>query len=304
MTDASGARHSIAYVSEATYGTTPATPAFKKVRHTGATLGLSKDSITSEEIRDDRQISVHRHGNRKVGGDISGELSYGSFDDLLEAVLCGSWTSDVLTAGTTRRSFTFERNFGDIGQYLRYTGCELNTLELSVAPNQMVSVSFGVIGKDQSIAQAAIAEATYADVSTTEPFDSFTGTITEDGVAIATVTELSLSLENGIDPQFAIGSSTTRRPTIGRSKLTGKITAYFEDEDLLTKFQDEAESSLAFTLSDLDGNDYTIELPLTKYNSGQPDVSGEGSVTISLDFVALFDSVAGSQIKITRAPAA
>lgn len=304
MTDASGARHSIAYVPEVTYGTTPATPAFKKVRHTGVTLGLSKDSITSEEIRDDRQISVHRHGNRKVGGDISGELSYGSFDDLLEAVLCGTWSTNVLKAGTTRRSFTFERKFADIGQYLRYTGCELNTMELTVAPNQMVSVAFGVVGKDQSIAQTAISGATYTDVSTTEPFDSFTGTITEGGVAIATVTELSLSLENGIEPQFAIGSSTTRRPTIGRSKLTGKITAYFEDEDLLAKFQNETESSLEFTLTDLDGNDYTIELPLTKYNSGQPDTSGEGSVTIPLDFVALFDAGEASQIKVTRAPAA
>ena len=71
--------------------------------------------------------NVDRHGNRKVGGDIKGELSYGTFDDLLEAVLCGTWTTDVLKAGTTRRSFTFERYFADITQYLRYRGCEINT---------------------------------------------------------------------------------------------------------------------------------------------------------------------------------
>lgn len=303
MTDASGARHSLAVVAENTYGTTPATPSFSKLRHSGTSLGLSKDAVQSEEIRDDRQIAVHRHGNRKVGGDIKGELSYGTYDTLLEAVLCGTWTADVLKAGTTRRSFTFERKFADIVQYLRYTGCELNSLELSVAPNQMVGISFGIVGQDQSIDQTAITGATYASLGTVEPFDSFTGTITEGGSAIATVTELSLKLENGIDPQFAIGSTTTRRPTIGRSKLTGKLTAYFESEALLEKFQNETESSLEFTLTDLAGNAYTFSVPKVKYNSGQPDVSGESSVTINLDFQALYDSVSGSNIVITRANA-
>ncbi|MFZ3193686.1 MAG: phage tail tube protein [Moraxellaceae bacterium] len=303
MSDASGARHSIAYVPEVTYGTTPATPAFKKLRHTGVTLGLSKDLVESGEIRDDRQVGTSRHGNRKVGGDIEGELSYTSFDEMLEAVLCGTWATNVLKAGTTRRSFTFERNFADIGQYIRYTGCELNSLELSVAPNQMVTVGFGVVGKDQVIAQTAITDSTYAATGTTEPFDSFTGTITEGGVAIGIVTELKLSLENGIEPQFAIGSKTTRRPSIGRSKLSGSMTVFFEDETMLEKFQDETESSIEFTLVDLDGNTVTVELPLTQYNSGQPDVSGEGSVTISIDFQALYSTADASQVVITRTPA-
>ncbi len=303
MTDASGARHSIAYIAEVTYGTTPATPVFKKVRHTGVTIGLSKDVVESGEIRDDRQISVSRHGNRKVGGDIEGELSYGSFDDLLEAALCGTWATNVLKAGTTRRSFTFERNFADITQYIRYTGCEVNSLEISVAPNQMVTVGVGVVGKDMALAQTIISGATYTAVGTTEPFDSFTGTITEGGVAIGIVTELKLSLDNGIEPQFAIGSKTTRRPSIGRSKLSGSMTVYFEDETLLEKFLDETESSIEFALVDLDGNTLTFELPLTQYNSGQPDVSGEGSVTIGVDFQALYSAGDASQIVITRTPA-
>ena len=59
---ANGSRHSMRYVAEATYGTTPATPAFKPIRHTSTTLGLSKESLQSEEIRDDRQIADFRHG--------------------------------------------------------------------------------------------------------------------------------------------------------------------------------------------------------------------------------------------------
>ena len=84
---ANGSRHSMRYIAESTYGTTPATPAFKPIRHTSTTLGLSKESLQSEEIRDDRQIADFRHGAYQVGGDMNIELSFASFDDLLEAVL-------------------------------------------------------------------------------------------------------------------------------------------------------------------------------------------------------------------------
>jgi hypothetical protein len=44
-------------------------------------------------------------------------------------------------------------------------------------------------------------------------------------------------------------------------------------------------------------------LPRVKYNSDQPDVSGEGAITIGMEFVALYDTTDTSQIKITRADA-
>jgi hypothetical protein len=112
-----------------------------------------------------------------------------------------------------------------------------------------------------------------------------------------------MSLENGIEPLFAVGSQTTQRPSIGKSRLTGTLTTYFEDKTLYEKFLNETESSIQLVLTDLDGNSYTIDLPRVKYNSGQPDVSGEGAITIGMEFVALYDTTDTSQIKITRADA-
>lgn len=84
MTIATGSRHSMAYIEETVYGTTPATPKFTHIRHTSTSLALTKETIQSEELRSDRQISGFKHGNKQVGGDVSIELSLGSFDDLLE----------------------------------------------------------------------------------------------------------------------------------------------------------------------------------------------------------------------------
>lgn len=303
MAIANGAQHSLQYVAETSYGTTPATPTWSVLPHTGTSLALTKDAIESEKLRGDRQVEDFRHGNKSVSGDVSSELEFGAFDDLLEAVMCGSWASDVVKAGTTRRSFTFERKFGDLAtpEYHRYSGCEINTMSLSVSPNSMVTATFGVIGKDLTIATSATG--TNGTDSGNTPFDSFTGSISEGGSTIATVTALELSLENGIEPLFSIGSQTTSRPSIGKSRLTGTLTTYFESKALYEKFLNETSSSISLTLTDLDGNSYTIELGNVKYNSGQPDVSGEGAVTIAMEFVGLYDSVDDSNLVITRASA-
>lgn len=302
MTIANGAQHSLHYVAESTYGTTPSTPTWTPLPHTGTSLALTKDGIESEKLRGDRQVEDFRHGNKSISGDITGELEYAAFDDMLEAALCGSWSTDVLKAGTTRRSFTFERKFGDLAtpEYHRYTGCEVNALSISVSPNAMVTTTFGIIGKDLSTNTSQVASSVYSSDVGNSPFDSFTGSITEGGVSIGVVTALELSLENGIEPLFAVGSQTTNRPSIGKSRLTGTLTTYFESKALYDKFINETSSSIALTLTDLDGNDYLIELGNVKYNSGQPDVSGEGAVTIALEFVGLYDDTDQSNIVITR----
>ena len=305
MTIANGAQHSLHYVAESAYGTTPSTPTWTPLPHTGTTLALTKDGIESEKLRGDRQVEDFRHGNKSVAGDITGELEYAAFDDMLEAALCGTWATDVLKAGTTRRSFTFERKFADLAtpEYHRYTGCEVNALSISVSPNAMVTTTFGVIGKDLTTNTTQVASSTYSSDVGNSPFDSFTGSILEGGSSIGVVTAFELSLENGIEPLFAVGSQTTNRPSIGKSRLTGTLTTYFESKALYDKFINETSSSIALTLTDLDGNDYLIELGNVKYNSGQPDVSGEGAVTIALEFVGLYDDVDASNIVITRTDA-
>jgi len=387
---ANGSRHSMRYIAESTYGTTPATPAFKPIRHTSTTLGLSKESLQSEEIRDDRQIADFRHGAYQVGGDMNIELSFASFDDLLEAVLLGTWTATkttgsatlaatvgtitrstgsfvvdgfavndivvnkgftnagnngrfrvsavvaltltltplegqtmvveaaaaarqvdslraILKAGTVRRSFTVERFFGDIltidKPYHRFTGVEFNTLALAISANAMITGTLGVLGQNMTTDTAIVAGATYAAPTTTSPLDSFTGTLNEAGTPIAVITEIQLNVENGLEARFVVGSKASIRPSIGRSNCSGQITAYFENSLLLDKFINETESNIVFELPDGAGNKYIFTLPRIKYNGGQPDVEGEGPITLSMPFQALLNAATSTNIQIERVPA-
>lgn len=302
MTIATGSRHSMAYVPEVAYGTTPATPAFKMIRHNGTTLALSKTVYTSAELRADRQITDLRHGTRKVGGNITSELSGGAFDDFMAAAMGGAWTTGVLKAGTTRQSFTIERNFADIGQYLRYTGVELDGFDITVKAEGIVPIVFTVMGQDQASATAPVTGATYAAAPTNRPYDGFSGTIKEGGTTIAVLTEVKLTLKNNMAEVYVVGSPDTLEPSIGKSAVTGTVTAYFQDASLLDKFVNETESSIEFTLTD-GTNSYDFLIPRVKYTGAPPNVSSDKPITLAMPFSALLDSVTGTNLQITRTPA-
>ena len=128
-------------------------------------------------------------------GDIGFEFRAVSFDTLLQAALMGTWTADTLKAGTTRRSFTFERYFADIGRYRRTVGAEINSLSLECPASGIVKGTFGIVGHDDAGSGSMISGATYTADSTNRPMDSLTGDITVGGSSVSVVTAVKLQLQ-------------------------------------------------------------------------------------------------------------
>ena len=299
MPQASGSRHSIGYVPETTFGVTPDTPAFKAFRHSATTLNLTKSSFGSDELRADRMIADHRTGTRSVEGNVTAELSASSHDDMLAAVLCGTWDGDVLKAAAVRNSYTMERHFSDVGQFLRYTGMQADTLQLSMNTGAVVGMVFGFWGQDMEVAQATLTGATYPAAPSTPTMDAVSGSVSEGGTPIAVATEVTLNLTNNLNPRFVIGSPVSLEPSIGRSTLTGTLSAYFEDVSLYNKFITDAYSSLEVVCSD-GASTYTFLIPRLKYTGADVPVSGEGPVSMNMPFQALLDPTTGTNFQVTR----
>lgn len=308
---ADGSRHRIGMVAESTYGTTPATPTFVTVRNTGSSLKTTKDTFNSEELRQDRQIVDHRHGVKRVEGGIDFELSHGgAFDTILEAVMGGTWTEagavgvdgDTLKAGVTRRSFSLIREFTDVTDaggdvYALHSGCEFDQLSLTINPNGIVTGSVSVLGKDT--VTSATTDGTFSAPTTAQPFDSFSGSVSEGGASIAIVTGLELQIANGLAARYVVGSDTTLRPSQGRINITGNLSVFLESKALIDKFLYETESSLEFTLTD--GTDsYTFNLGSIVYGDADYPTNGDGPVTLSLPFQAIYNATDASNIIITR----
>lgn len=79
------------YIQEVALGTTPATPAGQILRWTGLSMGADRSYIENPEMRSDYQMAVGRGGALRGKGDVSGKLSYGTYDDLIAAVLGNTW---------------------------------------------------------------------------------------------------------------------------------------------------------------------------------------------------------------------
>jgi len=296
-----GSRSSLSFVTEVTFGTTPAGN-FTNLPFSTHSLNLTKDRVAGNDIQADRMPRVDRHGNRQVAGDIVVDLRDGVYDAFLESAMLNAWSTNVLKVGTTPKFFSIEDYAADIDQARLFTGMSVSTMGVSLAPNQMVTTTFGMVGKDMTISAT---QKTQTAAANNAPFDAYSGDIAIGNVgsssAVAIVTGLDFTLNNSFAPTFVIGDSAAPSLEYGRAEIEGTITAYFEDTALINRFLNETETELEVSVNDPTGtNAYSFLFPRIKINSADVPVDGPTSRIINLSFVALYDATENSNLVITR----
>jgi hypothetical protein len=315
MTMATGSNARVAYIEEVTPGTTPATPAFNEFPINDFSLQLTKDVFTDASIYKDRQTHFLKHGNKKVGGDISvtllgaGANPTGNtlYDKWLESLFNSTWTSNVLKVGNTNKSFTFEKTITDTAgtsNYFRFKGVQVTALSFDVALNAPVKAKFSVLGLDaETIATTAITGATYVpQPSTPSPLvhTNSNNVFKEGGTATALMTAFQLTINNGSDSNFALGSPVAQSITSSRAQVTGSATYYFSDATMMNKFINETNSSLEVKLSD-GTRSYDFLLPNVVYSAATQTIQNENTLIVTMPFTAVYDSTSGTTVQITRA---
>ena len=301
MAFAQGSRSSLSYIVESTFGTTPAGN-FTNLPFSTHSLNLTKDRVAGNDIQADRMPRVDRHGNRQVSGDIVADLRDADYDAFLESAMLNTWDTVTLKVGTTPKFFSIEDYAADIDQSRVFTGMSVSTMGVSLAPNQMVTTTFGMVGKDMTISGT---EKTQDAASGAAPFDSYSGDIGIGNVggasSVAIVTGLDFTLTNSFAPTFVIGDDSAPSLEYGRAEVEGTLTAYFEDASLINRFLNETETEIEVSVDDPTGaNAYTLLFPKVKINSADVGVDGPNSRIINMSFVALYDATEGTNLKITR----
>lgn len=300
MAFAQGSRSRLAYGVEFTFGTAAST--YTNLPFNTHSLNLTKDRVAGNEIQPDRMPRVDRHGNRQTAGDIVVDLRDADYDDLIKSAMLSTFSTGVIKVGTTPKFLTIEDYAQDIDQARLFTGMAVNTMAVSLAPNQMVTTTFGMVGKDMTISAT---EKTASAASGAAPFDSYSGDLAIGNVggssAVAIVTGMDFTLTNSFAPTFVIGDDSAPSLEYGRAEVEGTLTAYFEDASLINRFLNETETEIEVSVDDPTGtNAYTFLFPRVKINSADVGVDGPTSRIISLSFVALYDSTEGSNLVITK----
>jgi hypothetical protein len=306
---AQGSRSGLSYIVESTFGTTPS-GSFTPIPYNTHSLNLTKERVTGNEIQPDRMLRVDRHGNRTAAGDIVVDLRDGDFDPFLESALQNTWDSsptslpDQLKVGTTPKYFSIEDAAQDISHYRVFSGMAVSSMSVSIAPNQMVTTTFSMVGKDMVMdPQESPRSLTNTDIA--QPFDSYSGDVAIGNVgnstASAIVTSLEFSIDNALSPTFVVGDDAAPCLETGMATVEGTLTAYFEDAALINRFINETESELVVSVNDPTGNnEYTFTFPKIKVNGADVPVDGQTSRVITLPFVALYDDTLETNLMIER----
>jgi len=305
----------------------------KAIRMTGESLTYNISNTQSDEIRSDRNVADLIRTDASVGGDINFEMSYGgtytvssvsynhAMDDLLEGVMCSSFSSNVLKNGTATKAYTLEKQFGGAtsGGFHRLRDVMFDGMTLNLSAGSIVTGSVSALGSTLDVSDSTLLKAPNAnsvsstdvmnaidDVTLIQAQDSATATDTTLN-NLAKCMNLSITVANNLRVNNEIGTLGAARIGLGQFVVTGTMSLYFENKNLYQRYIGGNSSGLKFKIEDnanTNGNSYTFEIPLIEFTSASVLAgSSNADVMVELGFQGKYYASDGATMKITRADA-
>ncbi len=219
-----------------------------------------------------------------------------------------SISGSMIRNGVAETSLTLEKEFGDIGQFMAFTGMVANQMSLDVSSGSVLTGSFTFTGSAATLGSSSAGTGTPIAPAVGEVMNAVdsVGDLREAGVEMTGVhvQQMSIQLANQVRPISAVGSLGAVDMGAGRCTVTGSVAVYFVNGDLYAKYLAGTSTSLSFRTTDRSGNAYVISLPHIKISSGAITAGGaDQDVIASFDYQALRDPATDCTIQIDRLPA-
>lgn len=293
-------RTQLRYVPEVTYGVTPINdPGWKPIPFNSEGLNVGPTTVQSQRIRGtDRMPADLKKTGIEVGGPVAIEFSFGDFDDFLEAAMYGTWATNVLTLGTTRKSFTLEKQFADLtSKFIQLKGCCVGQLDLSFAVDEIVTGSMQFMGANGlEAASSLVGTGSEAAPSGNEVFAGNVDmdSVTYDGTSMASSgiipLRIDLSINNALRARRSLLSQTPVDTRAGTARVSGVLECYVADEswEIYQDMLNNTAVSLAWTATDSGGSGYTFSLGEVKVTGPAPGAGGlDQDNMIRAEFLAI-----------------
>ena len=311
MTTARGANTQLLLIEEATWGTTPAVPSGYKIPVTG--IGgswFSRNLVDNPELRGNRNPPAPCQGNVAVNGSFQSTIHLDAIGWILKHGVGTPVTTGAAdpythiskvgfsgaTAGVLPVGLSIEIGHTDIDQYLVYSGCKINTIGISASSEGISTFDVGIIGKGEPAVDTSSEDAAPTEY-TSDALCAFSASIAEGGSPSAIITQVDLTLNNGLDDSLrTIGSSgeiVDLPETL--ASVTGSLTALFQDMTLLDKGLDHTESDLTLTWTS-GTHSLALHIPELVYEPSSPAISGPAGVMVNMNFRAYYADDADATI--------
>lgn len=300
----SGARQTTYLIPEVTPGTTPPSGPWDTLRLTGNTLSPTVNTQASDEITSQRISQGSVATSVDIQGDLSAELSYGTFDKLLEAAFYGNWTNNVLTVGSARHTFTVAKNFDDVDVFTLFKGMHVSTFALDIPSDGKITATFNMMGLDYADGDTSTVGT--INPPTTTPFMSNinVGTLLVDGQSLegqACVSALSINLDNTLQTQRCLGTSRLGPGAhiATEAAITGSMTLAWSQRawEIWKNTFSRKPVAVQFPITDSLGNQYVLDFPAVEVDGDLPSGGKRELVEVTLNY-----TVAKVAPTITRIP--
>ncbi|MDY7528452.1 MULTISPECIES: phage tail tube protein [unclassified Cryobacterium] len=298
---------------ESTYGAAVAPEQFFESE---AKMDLEITTVSASGLRPGKGVNRTNRNSvvrRAVMGDIDVEITDAGFALLLEAVL-GTKTSaagvDTFTIKTNdpMPSYTIEEvvpflgGSGQAGQ--TFAGCVAESITIDVKEGAIVTAKVSWIGK-QYATKGSPAAASYP--AGDELFTFVGGSITLNSLAVANVTEFSVTIKNNFDGGgFNLGAAglRARRPELGKREITGSLNAELVNATVTDWYTSQNALPIVVNLTTSRGGKLDITLPAVRTKGELPKSNG-GQVSVqTVSFEAFDNGVAAQPVTIAYKSAA
>lgn len=173
-----------------------------------------------------------------------------------------------------------------------FTELRITGFNVQLPATGMATVDFTMLGRNMTLYEATNAPffSSPTAVTTTGITAGVNGLLRISGstVAVVTAANIQMDLAGTADP--VVGSNLVPEIFLGRANVTGQLTAFFENADLIEDFINEEEIELLVYLTasdDANAQAMTFYLPRIKLGGADLQTQGEGGQSITLPFQAL-----------------
>lgn len=309
MPNATSAGYRVGYLAEVTPGTTPSA-ALTLIRTIGGGGKLSSQYVESDELHLGEVPDVVRVGVDGRGV-INGELSYAALDDFLQAIMGGTWTTNVLKYGSTKRTFTIEDQYTDAGIYIPWRYCLIEGISITFATGAKPTFKVTyVVGKPPTSAGTATVGSTGATAAPTNNIMSPISSIQvfqEGGsgsllAGAPGVTTFTIDITRPVITQPQLGSLDYASADPSGLVVKGSFTCYMATKALLDKYLADTQSSLGVTVGGAAALSYAFLMAKLRFTDGGPqETSKNQPVLQTYPFQATYDATT-STLQVTRDP--
>ena len=311
---ASGSNASYTIQMESEFGVTPAdTGTALRLRGltAGESLNITHEMLKSMEIDGKLGTKNGRTGSKTIAGSIPLEFSATDLCQELMVYAClGELTQTSVTWNTkpkfkkiykrktNDKSLTFEKQFNDVMEFVKFSGVKVNSMQLSVAATgSLATLSFDLMGKNGETSKVS-----YAPTPVNLPHTTLAG---KDGLRIMVneiarcASQLDLSVTNDLSEQRCIGSDMVSGFGNDLGSVTGSYQGFFENNDEQQEVLESTIFDIEFRFYNTEDNYVSVQLPSVQYDgttSSIPNIDSSTTLTPTITFTGNSDDVEGTDI--------